>query len=222
MTEKQPAPYTDMLAGFYKRLGGMEAVIRIVLSEAEVSALLTFRGEPERRVLLDYTHYPARIMVDGNERHASVFVTIPGGVMHDVLTRRMAPGRALGQREMLLRGSAADLARFIQLLEFGPVLYLEHLADINFDGYARSPKNATEQEADMTQFHGDPIPLVKLNPVEKIFFGLVNGLAWFMGFSVGFIRYRIFKKLSLFDVLGRMSAGLDAARPQSALPGESE
>ena len=203
----------ERLAQFYTRLAPIEPIIRIVLSEAEISCLLTFRGDPEKSVLLDFRSRPARIIVDP-ERGAMVTVTIPGHIMHDILCRRTQPGSALGRREMLLRGSAGDLARFIQLLEFGPVLYCEHLADIGFQGFERwTNHNTPEALMQGKIFAGDPIPLTRMNLFEKITARLVNGLSFAMGYAMGLLRYRVVKKLSLFDALTSMSRGLEAARP---------
>ena len=62
-------------------------------------------------------------------------------------------------------------------------------------------------------FKGDPIPLVKLSGAEKFFTHVINGLAYGLGYVVGLLRYRLFKKLSLFGVLTAMSQGLEKATP---------
>ena len=62
-------------------------------------------------------------------------------------------------------------------------------------------------------FKGDPIPLVELSGAEKMGTKIVNGLAYGLGYVVGLVRYRLFKKLSLFGVLSAMSSGLDKATP---------
>lgn len=215
MNAAKAQPATERLAVFYERLKPVESIIRIVLSDAPVSCVLTFRGEPEKSVLLDYGRRPARIAVD-DPAPARTAVTIRGDVMHDVMSRRLAPGTALARRELLLRGSAADLAKFIQLLEFGPILYCEHLADIGYPGYARTNGRLKSAEDNMAEksFEGNPIPVVNRNPVERLASRIIGGMAWFMGYATGVIRYRIMKKLSLFDVLTSMSNGLEAARPK--------
>lgn len=205
-----------LLSSFYRRLGSMEEIIRIVLSEAGLSALLTFRGEPETKVLLDYSRRPARVEIDGDETSASIYMTIDAGVMHEVLLDRVKPGVALARREMLLRGSAADLAKFIQLLEFGPVLYDEHMADTGLDGYERhkNSKPLTEEQImNERTFSGEPIPVVRISAAEKTAAGAINRLGYAAGYALGFVRYRLLKKLNLFDVLTWMSRGLEAARP---------
>lgn len=60
-------------------------------------------------------------------------------------------------------------------------------------------------------FAGDPIPLVSLSGLEKVVFGALNGISYALGYFVGIVRYRVFKKLNLFDVLSSMSRGLAAA-----------
>ena len=70
---------------------------------------------------------------------------------------------------------------------------------------------------DNKNFAGDPIPLVHLSGFEKVVFGALNGLSYALGYFVGVVRYRVFKKLNLFDVLSAMSRGLAAASPQGRL-----
>ena len=62
-------------------------------------------------------------------------------------------------------------------------------------------------------FNGEGIPLVQMSGIEKVSAKFVNGLAYVIGYTVGLIRYRLFKKLSLFGVLSAMSNGLVAATP---------
>ena len=66
-------------------------------------------------------------------------------------------------------------------------------------------------------FKGDPIPLVPLSGFEKVMFGALNGVSYSLGYLVGLARYRVFKKLNLFDVLSAMSRGLAAAAPHGKL-----
>ncbi|MFC1474447.1 hypothetical protein ACFLQK_00245 [bacterium] len=207
---------TVLLATFYQRLGSVEPIIRIVLYEAQLSALLTFRGDPEKKAFLDFKKEPALIQIDGEATEGEVRVTIDGGVMHRILLGVMHPGEALARREMLLRGSASDLAKFIRLLEFGPLLYDEHMADVGYDGYSRRKGEPPLREAIMKDkvFNGDPIPTVKLSGFEKFVSGTVNKLGYIVGYMLGVMRYRLVEKLSLFDVLTSMSRGLEAARPE--------
>jgi len=220
--ENQVPPASVVLASFFKKLETIDTITRIIISHAGISALMTFRGNPTTRVLLDYTRTPGRVLVDGEAREGNILVTIRDEVMHEVLLGRMAPGVAVGRREMLLRGSAADLSKFIPLFEFAPVLYREHLADIGYKGYARQTDAGRPLEVamDKQEFKGDPIPLVQLSPLEKAVFAVMNGLSYALGYLVGLMRYRLFKNLSLFSVLSFMSRGLAAAAPRQDEQGQ--
>jgi hypothetical protein len=215
--EARSASRNEILASFFKRLETIEAMLRVIVSDARIRALLTFRGDPERRVLLDFAHAPARVVLDDRARDADIALTIRGEVMHDVLSGRMSAGRALGQRELLLRGSASHLARLIPLFDFGPVLYREHLEKPDFRGsLPRSKSKMSKEELmDGKTFKGDPIPLVRLSGFERAIFGALNGVSYALGYLLGLARYRVFKRLNLFDVLSAMSRGLAAASPQA-------
>ena len=222
MTDSVMPASTEILASFFKRLGSMESIIRIVTSQARLGALFTFRGSPQKKVLLDLASDPARVLIDEEAKGGHIFITVEGRIMHEILLDRMKAGLALGRRELLLRGCVMDFAKFIPLFDFGPVLYREHLADIGYDGYARRKVLDLPKEKTMSGqvFTGDPIPLVELSGFEKVFFKIVNGIAFGVGYLVGLLRYRLLKKMSLFEVLSAMSRGLDAASPKGLGEGE--
>lgn len=213
----------EVLASFFKRLETIEAMLRIIVSEAKIRALLTFRGDPERKVLLDFAHAPARVVLGGEARDADLNVTIRGEVMHDILCGRISAGQALGQRELLLRGSASHLASLIPLFDFGPVLYREYLEKLGSGLSSPQPdsKMSKERAMESRTFNGDPIPLVSLSGFEKAMFATLNGASYALGYLVGLLRYRVFEKLDLFEVLSAMSRGLAAAAPEERLESRS-
>jgi hypothetical protein len=220
MSEGVTVPTTTLVASFFKRLETMEHIIRIILSQAPISAVFTFRGQPEKKVVLDFTSYPARVLIDEQKRAGDIYVTVEGELMHNVLLGRMNPGVAAGRREMLLRGSPNDLARFIPMFDFGPVLYAEHLADVGYNGFTRRSGETPLKEAVMSGqvFKGDPIPLRTLSTFEKVLFRCINSASYLLGYGVGIMRYRILEKLSLFEVLASMSRGLAAAMSKKKEP----
>ena len=219
MTRPVLPPQTEILASFFKRLEAIESIVRIIISEARIRALLVFRGDPEKKVLLDFSGFPARVLSDGQASDADILVTIRAEVMHDVLSGRMSAGTALGRRELLLRGSASHLASLIPLFDFGPILYREHLEKIGVGTLfpASSRSESEEESMDSKTFNGDPIPLVRLSVFERAVFGALNGVSYALGYFVGLVRHRLLKKMDLFDVLSAMSRGLAAAAPQGTV-----
>ena len=215
MTGSATQETTVILASFFKRLEGLEEIVRIVMSHHRMSALFTFRGTPEKKVLMDFSRSPARVSIDNGARTGSVCATIDGDIMHRIFRDRMKPGVAVGRRAFLLKGKVMDFARIIPLFDIAPVLYREHLSDIGYGSYARQAGRSLSKEERMSGqvFKGEPIPLVHLSGLEKVCAKVVNGLAYGLGYAVGLLRYRLFKKLSLFGVLSQMSRGLEAATP---------
>jgi len=213
MTDPVSPRPTETVASFFKRLEAIDAVLRIIVSQAKISALFTLRGDPEKKVLLDFSKSPTRVVLDEQAKDVDVLVTIRGEVMHDVLSGHVSAGEALGRRELLLRGSSSNLARLIPLFDFAPVLYREHLEQIGFEAsHRQSVARALEARSmDSQSFDGNPISLVHLSGMERLVFGMLKGVAYGLGYTVGFLRYRIFEKLNLFDVLSAMSHGLAAA-----------
>ena len=206
---------TVVLSSFFGRLEPLEEIVRVFMSEARMSTLFTFRGTTEKKVLMDFSKSPASVSVDNGATTATVYVTINGDIMHDIFLERTTPGVALGRREMLLRGPVMELSKVIPLFDIAPMLYKEHLSDIGYNDYARQPGKSLSKEELMNGqvFKGDPIPLVQLSSAEKFFTNVINGFAYGLGYVVGLLRYRLFKKLSLFGVLTAMSQGLEKATP---------
>jgi hypothetical protein len=216
MTTSATVARTEVLAAFFKRFEVMESILRIITSHARLRALLTMRGEPEKTVLLDLSSSPAQLMCDEQARDVDVLVTARDEIWHDMLSNRLPAGEALGRRELLLKGSASHLASLIPLFDFGPVLYRDHIEKAHLRGprLQPGPSDSKELSMDTPTFKGDPVPLVQLSPIEKLLFGMLSGLSYAMGYCVGFLRYRLFKNLDLFDILSAMSRGLGAATPQ--------
>jgi hypothetical protein len=215
-------PETNViLASFFKRLEPLEEIVRTIMSHERMSALFTFRGMHEKKVLMDFTRSPARVTFDDDAASGTVYATADGRIMHEIFLNRLKPGAAVGRRELLLKGNVYAFSKVIPLFDIAPVLYREHLADINYPGFARFTGIGQPKEEIMSSqlLKGEGIPLVELSGGEKFAARVINGLAYVIGYVVGFVRYRLFKKLSVFGVLASMSRGLTAATPKEQTGG---
>ena len=212
----QAPPLSTVLTSFFQRMSAFEGILRVVLSGAELSAEMTFRGDPERKVLLDFTNRPLQVLVDDSTRSGDIRIAADSMILHQIFTGQLNVGAAIARRELLLRGSSSNLARFIPLFDFAPMLYKEHLADVAMDGFARPSGWAPMKEILMNghDFKGDPIELEKRSRVEEIMFKRINASAYAMGYMMGALRHRLLKNMSLFEALAAMSRGMDAAAPK--------
>ena len=191
---------TDGVATFLERLGDLDRVLRIIVSDARLRVRFTIRGSPERTVLLDFAEEPVRSHADDGSHAPDVMVTMTSETWHRVLLGNLAPGEALGRRELLLRGSASDLARCIPLFDFAPMLYREHVA---------TERRPGGKERTMPTIGSRDVAL----PLSR----LTGTAAYVLGFGLGMVRRRV-PGISLFDLLGAMSRGLeDAAKRVDAL-----
>lgn len=216
MADSRAAPIGRLLTTFYSRLGSIEYLVRLILSQKRISAVLTFKGWPENKALLDFSNYPAKVRINPDQAVGDIYVTIEERIMHDIMLGRTPAGLALGRRELLLRGSASKMAKFIPMFEFSSTLYREHLADIGYPGYRRSTGYAPLEETvmDQKEFKGDPIPLKKLTGFEQVVSKMLTSMSFGIGYLMGTLRYRVMQNLSLFDSLSAMSKGLEAATPK--------
>lgn len=214
MNEIGHVPKSLLLSTFLLRFESLEAILRVITSEARLSALFTFRGETVKRVLMDLSTTPIRIALEDREGglggRGDIWVTIDDEKMHEVFLDILSPGQALGRRQMLLRGSAAYLAKFIPLFGFAPFLYREHLDDLGWPTKSFSPMERdhmeTMQEETLMVRGQRSVP-------EQWAQTALSGLAYGAGYAVGVLRFKVLKELSLFELLTSMSQGLDAATP---------
>jgi len=212
----QTIPLSIVLASFFQRLEAFEGIMRMVLSGARISTEMVFRGDPPKRVLLDFASSPARVLIDDQTHSGQIKMEIRSEIMHEIMLGRMIGGEAFARRELLIRGNATDLARFVPLFDFAPMLYREHLADLGFEGFRRPTGWAPMQEIVMNgkTYKGDPIVLQKLSRLETMMFKRINKAAYALGYMMGVTRNRFLKNLPLFDALESMSRGLEATNPK--------
>ena len=200
-----------LLTSFFERLSSFEAITRAMISNAELSAELVFRGDPEHRVLLDFTCHPAQIVVDDTTRSGEIIMAADAELMHRIMLGEVSAGVAFARREVLLRGPAGRMSRFLPLMSVGPLLYREHLADVGVEGFARASGWAPLKESVMKEYKGEPIPLQERSRLEEIMYQRINTTAYALGYAMGKMRKRLLKNLSLFDMMSAMSRGMDAA-----------
>jgi hypothetical protein len=150
-----------------------------------------------------------------------VVVAADALVLHRVFLDEVAPSQAVGRRQLLLRGSAAHLARLIPLFDFAPALYREHLSDAGWPGFERPERRGprrplADEEAVMPDENGDrggERGAIRAARLERWACRAVSRAAFGAGWAVGVARHRVLPSLSLFEVLEAMMRGLDASTP---------
>ncbi|MBW2527773.1 MAG: hypothetical protein JRI23_26570 [Deltaproteobacteria bacterium] len=210
----------EWLTSFFERLAPLEPILRIILRDAPLSAELSFRGPTDRKVMLDFSRKPARISVDESTDPGRIRVAVQSEVMHEILLGRLSPGEALGRRQLLLRGAASDLASFVPLFDFAPLLYRDHLADENVRGFERGGRTSFDREEAMKvdQFGARPGGLEHSGRAERAVVRMIERAAYAAGFGVGVLRHRYLQSLSMFEVMAAMARGVDAASPPERQP----
>jgi hypothetical protein len=98
MSKSSIPPTPVIIASFFKRLITMDAIIRVILKQANLSAAFTFRGDAQKKVLFDFSKPDASVEVDETAHTAHIHVVIDAEIMHDILLGKMKPGLALGRR----------------------------------------------------------------------------------------------------------------------------
>jgi hypothetical protein len=184
---------TSLIVDFFERLQGMDPIIRAVAPTQTVQVLFTLRGDDATRTIrLDLTKNPFGVIVDGQDRMAEVMVTMSSEVMHAILTRKMTAGEAYGQRELLLRGSIADLVRVLPLIDFAPEMYIDHM-EFRMERFKDSETRLESRRRD------------------RVLQTIIESAAWGTGFAVGRFRRRFPRGPTVLEILMAMSDGLQTA-----------
>lgn len=207
---------SEILMEFFVRLEKLGEIVRVIVSNASITVLIAFRGEHEKRVVMDLTKDNLKVINNDKAKDGNIYVTIDAEQMHQVLTEQKTAGTALAERQLLLRGSPYLFSKFIPLFDFGPMLYKEHLADCMVKGYARKSSTTPLKEEKMNTTDTN-LQLEKLEDVpnwQKMIFKLFNIFAFILGYVVGLIRYRVLENMSLFEMISSLSKGLQAATPK--------
>ncbi|MBT3220703.1 MAG: hypothetical protein HN348_16575 [Proteobacteria bacterium] len=192
---------TSLIVDFFEHLQGMDPIIRAVAPTQTVQVLFTLRGDGVARTIrLDLTKNPFDVIVDGQDRMAEVMVIMSSEVMHAILTRKMTAGEAYGQRELLLRGSIADLVRVLPLIDFAPEMYIDHM-QFRENKMARFKDSETSLESRRR---------------DRVLETIVESAAWGMGFAVGRFRRRFPRGPTVLEILMAMSDGLQSANNEQA------
>lgn len=198
-----PEADAALLVAFFERLATLDQVLCIIVSGARLRVRFTVRGESERSVLMDFVAHPVCAREASDSEAADVVVAMSKEAWHEVLSGALAPGEALGRREMLLRGSATDLARCIPLFDFAPMLYREHWERRGVDG----AKEEAMRTGWWNRFPGAGL--------EKRVLRTVGKAAYSLGYCMELARHQVAPNLSLFELLEAMSRGLGDARMAS-------
>lgn len=203
------------LTSFFERLAPLDPVLRIILQQAPLSVRIELRGDDPHVLLLDFGVEPVRIVVDQPERDGALRVAVPSDVLHRVLLGQLSAGEALGRRELLLRGAASDLARFVPLFDFAPLLYRDHLADLDVAGFERRRAAPSNREERMSHAKRDRgwLAFGGSRRPEAALARVVEQAAFAAGYGVGTLRHRYLRSLSLFEVMAAMARGVAAATP---------
>lgn len=127
MSSRVASPSPEAIARFLARLERVDRLARVAVSDTAATCLIIIRGEPESRVLLDFSGDSLKVETGGNARDGLVQVAVDAAVLHRILLGEIKPGLAFGRRQLLLRGNPSDLARLFPLFDLAPGLYRLYL-----------------------------------------------------------------------------------------------
>jgi len=191
MTRRATSAREEAILGFFERLPELEPLIRAVVPRARAGARLEVRSGGRGRarlLLLDLAASPLRVLRD--EAAAGEGTRVVAAELEDlraIVRGELAPGRAFGERRLLLRGSPLQLGRFLPLLELAPLLYRSTEAAMNLI--------STE---------------VAQSRIEQAVQSLAEQLAFGAGFAFARLR-RLLPGLDLFSIAPSLGKGLAAA-----------
>ncbi len=210
------AEAADTVVTFFEGLDAMSPLLRLLLGDGPLSVGLDIRAEAVRRIVIDAT--ADRVCVRRGEGAAptAVRVAADARVWGDVLSGRVAPGAAHGRRQLLLRGSAADLARLIALLEMAPPLFRDH----------ESRRAHTSAEAHLMTTNPRSVRSLLAGPraaLDRLASSGLHRAAFWTGYSIGRLRRSGLDRTALMDLLASAARGWERAEqaPRQSERGDS-
>ncbi len=172
---------------FLERLPELEPLLRAALPRAAASARVELRSGGHARarsLLLDLAARPLRVERELAASGCALSVAAEAEDLHAILLGELDPGRAFGERRLLLRGSPLQLGRFLPLLELAPILYRPRREDTMDESRPRRVARGVQSLA------------------ERLAFGA--------GFAFARLR-RLLPELDLFPIARALGRGLAAA-----------
>lgn len=194
---------------FFEGLNELSPLIRFLLGAGPLTASLQVRGESPAWLLLDATRDPVRITRHQGQAPSTVKAAATAQVWADILSGRVAPGAAFGRRELLLRGSASELARLIPLLELAPPLFRDHVSNPAGSVMEAQAMSSTRK----TILSSIAAPRAQLARVAAT--GLRRAAYW-TGYSLGTLQRRGIARERLLDLLASAARGWERAVPAPA------
>lgn len=189
-----------VIGGFLKLFPRFEPLMRELINKKEMILKLELK-EPEFSAEVDFKKYPLEIRLNTNA-DGTIGMTSYADDFHRLLLGMFSIGVGVNQKKLLLRGSVADMMDAIPLFYVAPSIYPFYLESIN--------------RPDLI-IQGERPPLHAEKETEDIMTKIVSGLAYLVGYGLGFIKRYFAKKLDIIVALESMGKGLLKATSQKNL-----
>ncbi len=184
----------QVIGGFLQAFPRLEPLLREVISHKRMILKLEL-SDPDLNAEIDFTKSPLEVRLNATG-DGTVAMTISSDHFHQLLLGLLPIGVGVNHRKLILRGSTANYALALPLFYVAPSIYPFYLEAIG--------RSDLVAPGDRPLLHGEKIS-------EDTMTRIVSALAFLVGFSLGFLKKHLAKKLDIIAALEAMGKGLSRA-----------
>jgi hypothetical protein len=186
-----------VIGGFLQKFPRLEPLLREATGYRQMTLKLELK-DPEFNAEIDFTRSPLEIRFNTNA-DGSIGMACTADDFHRVLLGMLPIGIGIDRKRLLMRHSVAKLISAVPLFYLAPAIYPFYLESINrpdliISGERPALHGKREMEESMTK--------------------IVSGLAYLVGYGLGFFRAHIAPGLDIVAALESLGNGLLKATPQ--------
>ena len=161
-------------------------------------------------MILDLTTSPLSVRLDEDTKRCALLLKARTEIMHQLFLGEIAFGRSVNEKLLLVRGSAAKLAKFWPLLKLCPTLYGDYVeVRSTLDNKPEGEMSTIRTIADKL---GSSLSLDQKPIAGRAILKATNRIGFALGFAIGFAKEHVIRDLKLEDLMTHMSRGLAAGK----------
>jgi len=185
-----------VIGGFLRTFPRMDPLMREAVGQKKMVLKLEL-ADPNLLAEIDFRQFPVEVRF-GTNPEGTIAMTASADHFHQLLLGILPIGPAVNNKQILLRGSVANLMAGVPLFYLAPAIYPFFLESIGRkDLILPGPR---------PRLHGEIRS-------EDTMTRIVSVLAFLAGYSLGFLKKHLAPKLDLVAALESMGKGLLSATP---------
>lgn len=188
----------QVIGGFLRIFPKMEPLMREAIGHKKMALKLEL-SDPDLTAEIDFTRSPLEIRFK-TKAEGAIALTTTADHFHRLLLGILPIGPGVNHKQILIRGSVANLMSGVALFYLAPTIYPFFLESIGRKDLILPGKRPP--------LHGEKILEDKMTKI-------VSPLAFLLGYALGLLKKHLAKNLDIVAALESMGKGLISATGQS-------